>query len=421
MTSESTGLRDTVVIGAGQAGLAVSHHLGLGAVGHVVLEQGRVGETWRSQRWDSFALNTPGWASRLPGDDAGAGPADEFAPRDAFAAYLQRYAEHRHLPIRTGVTVTAVEHAAAGGFIVRTGAMDPIATRTVVVASGSQRLPRMPAVAAALPASVTQVHSVAYRNPAQLPPGAVLVVGSAQSGGQIVEELLDAGRTVYLSTSRVPRVRRRYRGLDCFAWLVDTGFLDQTIATLPNPAMEFVPQPIISGLGRSGHTVSLQFLAERGARLLGHVTGVADGRLVLADNLGANIAWADARASEMLGMFDAWIARNGVNAPPREPDVADDPHPNPGAVHAAEALDFDAAGISTVIWTTGVRGEFNWLPPAAVAADGRPIHAEGVSPLPGLYFAGVPWQRNRASGIIKGAGEDAALLVARITEHLAAR
>ena len=405
---------EAVIVGAGQAGLAMSRELSRVGVGHVVLEQGRVGESWRSGRWDTFALNTPGWFSRLPDDEGGAGPADEFAHRDAFIAYLDRYAARHALPIRSGVTVTSVEPDPAGGFLVRMAAEEPVHAERVDSAAGSQRVPRLPAVASALPSSVTQLHSAAYRNPAQPAPGAVLVVGSAQSGGQLAEDVLGAGRSVYLSTSRVGRVPRRYRGRDVVAWLVDVGFMDQSVAMLPNPAMQFAPWPIISGLGQFGHTLSLQFLAERGTHLLGHLSGAEDGRLLLADDLGANIAWADERSADMRHLINGWIAKNGVDAPAAELDPADVAAPDPAAIHAPERLDFDAEGISTVIWTTGVQGEFGWLPPGAVGPDGHPLHTEGVSPIPGLFFVGLPWQRNRASSIVHGAGPDAEAIANRI-------
>ena len=411
---------EVLIVGAGLAGLAISHHLGQRGVDHVVLEQGRVGETWRSQRWDSFALNTPGWISHLPGDERGAGPADGFAPRDVFVAYLADYVERRRLPIRQGVAVTSVEPDPVGGFVVQAADSEPVRANAVVVAAGMQRAPRIPAAASAIPPSIAQIHSLAYRNPAQLPPGAVLVVGSAQSGGQVAEDLLDAGRTVYLATSRVGRAPRRYRGRDIVAWLNDVGFLAHTVATLPNPAMQFAPWPIISGLGRFGHTLSLQLLAERGAHLLGRVSGAEGGRLLLTDDLGANIAWGDARSAELTRMIDGWIAGHGIDAPPPEPDPADEPHPDPASVHSPEQLDLCAAGISTVVWTTGVTGEFGWLPPATVGVDGHPIHADGVSPLPGLYFMGFPWLRNRASGIIFGVNADAAFIAERVAEHLGA-
>ncbi len=405
---------DAVVIGAGQSGLAASHHLARRGVDHAVLERATIGDTWISQRWDTFKLNTPGWSSRLPDDDGGPAPADEFATRDAFVAYLRRYADMHRLPMRTGVNVTAVEFASGGGFVVTADGSEPIRASAVVVASGSQRMPRIPAEAASVPASVTQIHSVAYRNPDGLPRGGVLVVGSAQSGGQITEDLLEAGRIVHLATSRVARVPRRHRGRDCFHWLGEIGFWEQTVAMLPNPAMHSWPQPIISGVGRYGHTLSLQYLAERGAHLLGRFRGAEDGRLRFADDLGANVAWADERSAAMVRAFDEWIARNGVDAPPAEIDEADRPHWNPAALHAPETLDLDDAGISTVIWTTGLRGDYSWLPPTAVAG-GVPIQTGGLSPMPGLYFLGLPWQRNRASAIMRGAGADAA----SVADHLA--
>jgi putative flavoprotein involved in K+ transport len=411
---------EAIIVGGGQAGLAISHHLSRAGIGHAVFERGRVGETWRSQRWDSFALNTPGWCSRLPGDTDGAGPDDGFALREDFVRYLDEYAARAAVPIQTGVSVTQVAPLASGeGYTVRTNATDPFEARTVIIATGLQRLPRVPAFAADLPRDVQQLHSSAYRNPGVLPVGAVLVVGSAQSGVQVAEDLLDAGRTVYLSTSRVARARRRYRGRDTFAWFRDSGFFDQTIARLPDPAMQFAPQPAISGVGRYGHTVSLQWLADRGATLLGHVDGVLGGGLSIRDDLGANIQWGDERSADIKRLIEAWIVGSEIDAASIEADPADEPHPNPRAVHSPETLDFEIAGIATVIWTTGVTGDFSFLPAAALDAEGRPLHVDGASPLPGLYYLGLPWLRNRASGIIPGAGADAAILAERLSERLA--
>jgi putative flavoprotein involved in K+ transport len=410
---------EAIVIGGGQAGLAMSHHLSRAGLEHVILERGRVGETWRSQRWDSFALNTPGRHSALPGDSEGAGPADGFAHRDDFVSYLDDYAHRAAVPVQTGVSVTEVRARATGdGFVVRTDGSEAREARAVVVATGLQRVPRLPPFAADLPRDVQQLHSSAYRNAAALPSGAVLVVGSAQSGVQVVEDLLEAGRMVYLATSRVGRLRRRYRGRDIVSWLFDIGFFSQAVATLPNPAMQFAPQPMISGVGPFGHTVSLQSLADRGVTLLGHVDGVDGGRLVLRDDLGANVAWADERSAEVNQGLEAAIARKRIDAAPLEADAADDPHPDPAALHSPTLLDLAGAGISTVIWTTGVTGDLSFLPPEAVSPDGRPSHTEGVAAIPGLYFVGLPWLRNRASGIIPGAGADAAFLVQHIAERL---
>ncbi len=411
---------ETLVIGAGQAGLAASHHLSRAGVDHVVLERGRIGETWRTQRWDSFALNTPGRGSVLPGDLEGPSPADGFAGRDAYVAYLQAYAGRAAVLPQTGVSVSRVRRRPDGsGFDVSTDVAGELAARTVIVAAGAQRVPRLPAMAADLPADVTQLHSSAYRNPDQLPAGAVLVVGGAQSGVQIVEDLLDAGRSVHLATSRVARMRRRYRGRDIFDWLFEIGFFDQTLAMLPNPAMEFAPLPMISGLGPLGHTVSLQWLVERGVSLLGRLAGLDHGRLAFDDDLGANIAWADARSAEVSHSIDAAIASKGLNAPPPEPDPVDQPYPDPSAVHGPTSLDLVAAGISTVVWTTGVTGDLSFLPDEALGPGGHPIQRDGKSGIPGLWYLGLPWQRNRASGIIAGTVADAPLLVGQVKEYLA--
>jgi len=415
-------MEDAIVVGAGPAGLAASWHLRRRGVSHVVLERGRVGETWRSQRWDSFTLNTPTWMSCLPGGPA-PGPPDGFMSRDAWAAHLDDHARSAELPVRMGAEVTSLEARPDGTFAVRVGGPNPetVAARCVVVASGAQREPRTPALAAALPAGVLQLHTAAYRNPAQLPAGAVLIIGSAQSGGQVAEDLLAAGRTVHLATSRVPRVRRRTRGTDTLEWLVMDGWVDQTVASLADPALRFAPQPITSGVGRFGHTLSLQWLEERGARLLGHLRGIQRGRLLFDDDLGANVRFADEQSAMVNRRVEAAIAAGGRAAalPPLEDDPADRPHPNPAAIHAPTELDLERAGIDTVIWATGVTGRFDWLPPDLLDERGTPRHEDGTMPLPGLFVLGLPWLRNRGSGIIYGMDRDAAAVVERLTEHLA--
>jgi putative flavoprotein involved in K+ transport len=415
-------MEDAIVVGAGPAGLAASWHLRRRGVSHVVLERGRVGETWRSQRWDSFTLNTPTWMSCLPGGPA-PGPPDGFLSRDAWVAHLDDHVRSAELPVRTGVDVTGLEARPDGTFAVRVGGPHPetITGRSVVVATGAQREPRTPALAADLPDGIEQLPTVAYRNPAQLSAGAVLVVGSGQSGGQIAEDLLDAGRTVYLSTSRVPRVRRRTCGTDTLEWLVSVGFFDQPVAALPDAAQRFAPQPITSGVGRYGHTLSLQWLEERGARLLGRLRGIEGGRLLFDDDLGANIAFADEHSAMVNRQVAAALAARGLAAtlPPLEDDPADRPHPAPESVHAPTKLDLERAGIGAVVWATGVAGRFDWLPPSLLDERGWPRHEDGVMLLPGIFVLGLPWLRNRGSGIVYGMDRDAAAIVERLTGHLA--
>lgn len=415
-------MEDAIVVGAGPAGLAASWHLRRRGVSHVVLERGRIGETWRTQRWDSFALNTPTWMSRLPGGEAETGPPDGFMSLDAWVAHLDDHARSAELPVRTGADVTGLEARPDGTFEVRVGGPRPeaLAARCVVVASGAQREPRTPAVASDLPDGVEQLHTVAYRNPDQLPAGAVLVVGSAQSGGQVAEDLLDAGRTVYLSTSRVARVRRRTRGTDTLEWLVMAGWTDQAVASLADPALRFAAQPITSGVGRFGHTLSLQWLEERGALLLGRLRGAEGGRLLFDDDLGANVRFGDEQSADANRKVEAVIAASSRAAlPPLEDDPADRPHPDPGALHAPTELDVERAGIGTVIWATGVTGRFDWLPSDLLDEQGAPRHEAGAMPVPGLFVLGLPWLRNRGSGVIYGMDRDAAAVVDRVTMHLA--
>jgi putative flavoprotein involved in K+ transport len=279
----------------------------------------------------------------------------------------------------------------------------------------------VPALATGLPAGVAQLHTAAYRNAGLLPTGAVLVVGSAQSGGQVAEDLLDAGRAVYLSTSRVARLRRRTRGRDTLEWLVPAGFFDQPAASLADPALRFAAQPITSGVGRFGHTLSLQWLGERGARLLGRLRGAEGGRLMFDDNLGANIRFADEQSAMVNRQVAAALAARGMDAtlPPLEDDPADRPHPAPEAIHAPTTLDLERAAVGTVIWATGVAGRFDWLPSGLLDERGLPFHQDGAMPQPGLFVVGLPWLRSRGSGIVYGMDRDAAAIVDRITERLA--
>jgi putative flavoprotein involved in K+ transport len=414
-----SGPIDAVVVGAGQSGLAASWHLSRRGIEHVVLERGRVGQAWR-QRWDSFALNSPSSMNRLPGEPEEVAARDGFLARDAWIDHLQAYADGHALPIRTSTTVTSVStHRRAATLTVTTTRdggreADTIETRHVIVASGAQAVPKVPALSSALPSWVHQLHTADYRAPAALPSGAVLVVGSAQSGVQVVEDLLDAGRTVYLCTNSVPRLRRRQRGRDSLEWLREVGYYDVTPEQLPDPRMMSTRQPLISGVGPLGHTVSLQSLAERGARLLGRPVGVEGGRITLDDSLGANIEMGDRIAAELNGVIERGIVAAGLAAPPMEPDPADEPHPDPMSVHSPDALDLEAGGVSTVIWATGFDGDFGFLPASVIDGDGLPIHDRGAALIPGIHFMGLRWMTTRKSALILGADSDAADLAERI-------
>ena len=406
---------DAVVVGAGQAGLATSYWLTQRNLTHTVLECGRIGESWLSQRWDSFVLNTPTSLSLLPGDSAGSDDPDGFLTRDTHVARCRAYVERFALPVREGARVLEVT-TSNGGFVVRVeGDSSPIEARNVVVASGSMQAAKRPLSSTDIPSAVTALHASEYRNPAALPPGAVLVVGAAQSGCQIAEDLLAAGRHVYLATSRVSRAPRRYRGRDIFAWLDAIGFLAQGLKDLPDPGMRYMTQPQISGVGPRGHTVSLQWLAEQGVILLGRFEGYRDDHLHFANDVGANVRFADEASARLRGLIDGAIARLGLDASPADIDPIDLAHPSPETIESPSRLKADEVG--SVIWCTGFVGGFPWLKVPTLNADGQPEHTGGVSKVPGIYFMGLPWQTARRSALILGAGEDARLVV----EHLAAR
>jgi putative flavoprotein involved in K+ transport len=400
---------EVVVVGAGQAGLAVSYYLRAFGVEHVVLERGRAGESWRSARWDSFTLVTPNWMTRLPGYQMAAGSGGDFLPRDNVVTMLEGLAAG--LPVRERTEATSVAAGSHGYQVVTATGM--IAARAVVIAGGGQRHPVIPRLAAGLPAAVVQSDAARYRSPAGLPPGAVLVVGSGQSGAQIAGELAAAGRDVLLATSRVPRVPRRYRRRDVHEWAVELGLYDQPAEAVTDPAEFTAPHPMLSG-AHGGHTVSYQQLARDGVRLLGRLTGAEEGRLRFGPDLPGNMQYADAGAARFRRMVDDYVARAGIVA--AEPDTDPAERPEPGLGDSPESLDIRAEHIAAVIWCTGFGPDTGWLHVPVLRPDGAPAHTRGVTAFPGLYVAGYPWLSNRGSGLLYGAAADAA----RVAQHIAA-
>jgi putative flavoprotein involved in K+ transport len=402
-------IHTSVVIGAGHSGLAVSWHLRRRGVEHVVLEAGRVGESWRAARWDSFALNTPNWSLQLPGDPAGPEPRDGFLLRDSWTDQLEHYVRRHRLPVHTGRAVTSLRRAGDGpGFSLLTaGSDDAIETRSVVIASGFQSAGSTPAIAGALSPDVLAIHASEYRRADLLPPGGVLVVGSAQTGVQIAEDILEAGRNVFLSASAVARCPRRYRGRDIIEWMSLTGMLDATPDRLPDPRLRLAKQPVVSGVGRRGHAVSLQWLAARGVRLLGRLVAVEGDRLRFAPDLPDSIRFGDRSSAEIRGAIDKAITERGIGAPAGELEPADLPEPDPDRFAAAGSLDLSRAGIGTVIWATGFGPDLSWVDLPIAGPFGMPAHEGGRSPVAGVWFMGIPWMRTRKSALILGADDDA--------------
>jgi putative flavoprotein involved in K+ transport len=400
---------EVVVVGAGQAGLAVSYYLRAFGVEHVVLERGRAGESWRSARWDSFTLVTPNWMTRLPGYQMTAGTGGDFVPRHDVVAMLERLA--RGLPVRDDAEVVSVAVDSHGYQV--TTATGTITARAVVVAGGGQRRPVIPRLAAGLPAPVVQLDAGQYRSPAALPAGAVLVVGSGQSGTQIADELATAGRDVLLATSRVPRVPRRHRGRDVHEWAVELGIYDQLTEAVTDPAEFTAPHPMLSG-AHGGHTVSYQQLARDGVRLLGRLTGAEGGKLRFGPELPGHVQFADAAAAGFRHMVDEYVARTGIVAAAPDTDPAE--RPEPGLERSPESLDIKAEGIAAVVWCTGFGPDTGWLHVPVLMPDGAPAHTRGITAFPGLYVVGYPWLSHRGSGLLYGTAADAA----RVAQHIAA-
>ena len=406
-----TALVNTVIIGAGQAGLALSYHLTRQGRGHAVLEQAAAsGEAWRNHRWDSFVLNTPNWQSGLPGMPLRADDPDGFTSRDDYVRYLEDYARRFHLPVRHSQRVISVAPGArSGDSLLITARGETIGARNVVIATGRYQKPKIPAFSAEFPARIHQLHSDAYSNPRDLPAGAVLVVGSGQSGAQIAEELYEAGRKVYLCVSRAGRALRRYRGKDGNWWADRLGRYDRTVEGLASPKEKFASKPHVSGT-RGGRTLNLHQFARDGVVLLGRLQAVRDGVLVLAADLHQNLAATDRFAAEFAQAVDAYVEQTEMTAPEEILPALRDGFRQP----EIPALELGAAGITSVIWATGYEFDFSLVKLPIFDADGWPIQRRGVTGHHGLYFLGLPWLHNAKSGLIHGVGEDAAYIADQI-------
>ncbi len=405
---------DTVVIGGGQAGLSMSYHLTQEGREHVVLERSRVAESWSSRLWDSFCLVTPNWTVQLPGFPYDGPDPDGFMPREQVVAYLERYVARIRPPLRTGVEVTALRRKGAGdGYILDTTG-GTLEARNVVVAAGGYQKPRLPAVAAGIPGGVFQIHSSEYRNPGKLPPGAVLVVGTGQSGAQIAEELYQSGRRVFLAVSRCGRIPRRYRGRDTASWGLALGMFDQTVDQLP-PDAKFRCNMHVSGRD-GGHDLNLRAFARDGVVLLGRLESAIDGRIRLAPDLKENLANADESAARLKKAIDDFIRKMAIDAP--EDEAGDDFGPNEGA-QSDPRLELDLASeeIGAVVWATGYGRDFGWIHLPITGKDGDPIHTRGVSPFPGLFFLGLRLLYKAKSELLLGVGEDAAFLASQIASR----
>jgi putative flavoprotein involved in K+ transport len=397
------------VIGGGQAGLSMSYSLHERGVEHVVLEADTVGHEWRTRRWDSFCLVTPNWQCKLPGFAYQGGDPDGFMVRDEIIRYLRDYVAFFNPPLMEGVRVNRLRRPTGGGaFEVGTTAGDFTADQ-VVVATGPYHMPSIPDMAWRLPDGVEQIHSSAYRNAAQLPEGAVLVVGTGQSGCQIAEDLHLGGRRVHLAVGGAPRVARFYRGRDCVAWLDEMGHYAKSIDEFDDAAaVRLRVNHYVTGRD-GGRDIDLRAFAREGMRLYGRLTGIKGTRLEFADDLKVNLDHADTVAEGIKDAIDAHIAAHGIDAPeqPRYVPVWE-PDEQPAA------LDLAAAGISAVVWSTGFRRDHRWIEVPVFDGRGYPMHRRGVTSSPGLYFLGLPWQNSWGSGRFEAVGRDAEFLAGHV-------
>ncbi len=399
----------TVIIGGGQAGLSISYYLTKSHHEHMILEKAsRPASAWRDDRWDSFTLVTPNWTFHLPGSEYAGDNPNGFMPRKEIIETFESYIERFHLPVQFGVTATSVEQS-NGGYLVKTNS-GSFKSANVVIATGIFQHPKFPDFAARLPPEILQLHSGSYRNAESLPPGAVLVVGSGQSGCQIAEELYQSGRSVYLCVGKTGRVPRRYRGRDAVEWLILIGFMNRTVEMLPSRRDRFAGNPHVSGKN-GGHDLNLHRFARDGVHLLGRLVDIRDGRIYLSPDLLEKLARVDEFEANITQKIDSYVINNHLDVPEEKLTVLRDGFDSP----ILNELDLKRAEIRTVVWALGYDFDFSMVHLPVFDETGFPISQNGETSFPGLYFLGMPWLPFPKTGIFLGIGEAAATLAGHLT------
>ncbi|HEX7812978.1 MAG TPA: NAD(P)-binding domain-containing protein [Burkholderiales bacterium] len=404
----------TVVIGAGQAGLAMSWWLAQRSIDHVVLERGEVANSWKTERWDSLRLLTPNWQSRLPGYGYRGDDPDGFRTMPETIGFIERYADAISAPVRTGTRVTAVRRR-DGGYEVVTDQLK-WQCRSVVLATGACNLPVVPAAAASLPPEIASLTPLQYRNPRQIEEGGVLVVGASASGIQIADEIRRSGRAVTLAVGEHVRVPRVYRGRDIKWWMDASGVLDQRYDEVDDIVRaRHVPSLQLAGFP-DRRTTDLNSLTAIGVRLVGRLAGINDGKLQFSGSLRNVCALADLKMNRLLDTIDAWATENGIDG-----DVGPSHRFESTVVEESPPLllDLNRGRIKTVIWATGFRPDYSWLDVPVLDHKGQVRHDGGVAEAPGLYLMGLPFLRRRKSSLIDGVGDDARDLSSHLSSFLA--
>jgi putative flavoprotein involved in K+ transport len=402
---------DTIVIGGGQAGLSASWHLTKSHQEHLILDRGSVGDTWR-HRWDSFCLVTPNHFCRLPGFSYNGADPDGFMKRDEIVAYVEAFAYSFKPPLRNGIEVHRVTTSdSSDRFRIETSEGD-FEPRSVIIATGTHQHPKKPSWSSKLADQIVQLHTSAYLNPKQLPEGSVLVVGSGQSGCQVVEDLRHAGRDVYLCVGKAGRIPRRYRDLDIIQWLFDAGFLDMPVDDHPlGRAVRFEPHEHLTGRD-GGRTIDLRQMAIDGVKLLGHMIDADGYQARFANDLEENLDAIDNECQETLALVDKYIAENGIEAPQNDiKPVKWQP------TSVLETLDLERAGVSSVIYGTGFTFDLSWIDLPIFDDRGYPRYERGITELPGFYFVGLHWMHTAGSGLFSQVGRDAEYVVEHINRR----
>lgn len=398
---------ETVVVGGGQAGLSLSYHLSRLGRPHIILERARVGESWRTERWDSLMFQFPNWAIRLAGHGYQSDDPNGFVHKDEVVRFLEDYARLIKAPIRCGVRVGAVrQRPQSPRFLVETS-NGTFEAGNVVAATGSFHDPLIPSAHARLPNNIVQVHSSAYRNPQQLPPGAVLVVGGGASGVQIAQELNESGRKVYLSIGRYRRTPRTYRGRDLYWWFGALNVWDRSVEQYPD--LKRGPLFIVSGVG-GGRDIDLRRFPDEGISLLGRMSAICAGKITFADDLEHTLTQGEDWFADLRIQLDEYARVHGLDLP----EETSTEKPSPRRAPPIVELDAADAGISSVVWATGFRYNFGWVKLPVLGASGEPLQRHGVSTCPGFYFRRM---FNLRSNLFEGVGEDAAY----IAEHISTR
>ena len=409
---------DVIIVGAGYSGVCAGYHLKKYGLSHIIFERGKIGESWRSQRWDSFRFNSTNKLNILPGENKINDP-DLFGTVPQFVHSLEQYVAKHQLPVEEDSKVVSIEKPGEFFQIVVSSAntIKHYYSKQVLIASGAANEIKIPSLAKNVSEDIKQLHTSQYKNPGQLPAGAVLVVGGAQSGIQITEDLLHAGKKVYLSTSKVPRIPRWYRGKDIFYWVMDAKFYEIKAEEIHDPEVLNMKPPHVSGTGTGRHSLSLQSLAKQGAVILGKLDGVNKSDVFFQPNAGQHVKFADEFSQKIKKMIDDYITENNLSAPLPHYDEADIPDVDASCTSPVTSLNLKENNINTIIWSTGFNVDHSYIKVPVFDKEGKLKHKDGIPEFPGLYFLGYPWLRSRKSPILFGIIVDVEFVVENIYNY----